>query len=146
MQRSFFYLVKANPPARDEFRSYFERGLVPENASARQIELLRGVSMWATERQARELLPVDFDRKGRARDMGYEIWDRNERTLVADFDDQEQALDFLRGMVRNLSAEAATRRIDSMQLLRLSDEGRSQTVVSEGVPLLALMFANVVAH
>jgi hypothetical protein len=78
--------------------------------------------------------------------MGYEIWDRNERTLVADFDDQEEALDFLRGMVRNLSAEAATHRIDSMQLLRLSDEGRTQTVVSEGVPLLGLMFATAVAQ
>lgn len=78
--------------------------------------------------------------------MGYEIWDRNERTLVADFDDQEQALEFLRDMVRDLTAEAATHWIDSMQLVRVSDEGRTQTVVSEGVPLLGLMFANAVAH
>ena len=62
MQRSFYYLVKANPPVRDEFRSYFERGLVPENATAHQIELLKGVSMWATERQARDLLPRMLER------------------------------------------------------------------------------------
>ena len=51
--RSFFYLVKTNPPTRDEFRSYFEKGLVPPDASGHQIELLKGVSMWATQEQAR---------------------------------------------------------------------------------------------
>jgi len=51
VQRSFFYLVKTNPPTRDDFRSYFERGRVPTRASARQIEILKGVSMWATEQQ-----------------------------------------------------------------------------------------------
>lgn len=55
MQRSFFYLVKTNPPTRDQFRSYYETGLVPANASERQIELLKGVSMWATEAQTRAL-------------------------------------------------------------------------------------------
>ena len=78
--------------------------------------------------------------------MGYEIWDRDERTLVADFDDQDQALDFLRHMVRDLSAEAATHKIDSLQLVRVTDDGRTQTVVSEGVPLLGLMFADAIAH
>ena len=53
--RSFFYLVKTNPPTRDEFRSYFEKGLVPPDASGHQIELLKGVSMWATQEQARAL-------------------------------------------------------------------------------------------
>jgi len=52
VQRSFFYLVKTNPPTRDEFRSYFERGRVRPRASARQIEILKGVSMWETEQQA----------------------------------------------------------------------------------------------
>jgi len=78
--------------------------------------------------------------------MGYEIWDRDERTLVADFDYQEQALAFLRDMVRDLTAEAATRWVDSMQLVRVSDEGRTQMVIAEGVPLLGLMFANAVAR
>jgi len=78
--------------------------------------------------------------------MGYEIWDRDERTLVADFDDQDQALDFLRHMVGHLSAEAATRKIDSLQLMRVTDDGGTQIVVSEGVPLLGLMFADAIAH
>lgn len=78
--------------------------------------------------------------------MGYEIWDRDERALVADFDEEGQALDFLRDMVRDLSVEAATHKIDSLQLVRVTDDGRTQTVVSEGVPLLGLIFAAVVAH
>jgi hypothetical protein len=78
--------------------------------------------------------------------MGYEIWDRDERTLVADFDDQEHALAFLRDMVRDLTAEAATHTIDSLQLVRVIDDGRTQIVVSEGVPLLGLIFADAIAH
>lgn len=73
--------------------------------------------------------------------MGYEIWDRDAGALVADFDEQDQALAFLREMVRGLDAEATTRTIDPMQLVRVSDAGRTQEVVSEGVALLTLIFA-----
>ena len=73
--------------------------------------------------------------------MGYEIWDRDERALVADFDERDQALDFLRDMVRPLNAEEATRRLDPLQLVRVSDDGRTTEVVSAGVGLLNLIFA-----
>lgn len=53
--RSFFYLVKTNPPTRDEFRSYFDEVKVPPNASPHEIDVLKGVSMWETEIQARAL-------------------------------------------------------------------------------------------
>lgn len=73
--------------------------------------------------------------------MGYEIWDRDRAALVADFDDQEQALDFLRQVVEPLSAEAATRRLDPLQLVKVSNNGQTTEIVSAGVGLLTLIFA-----
>lgn len=78
--------------------------------------------------------------------MGYEIWDRDERALVADFDEQDQALDFLREMVRPLTVEAAARKLDRLQLVRVTDDGKVTQVVSAGVDLLVLIFAPAVAH
>ena len=78
--------------------------------------------------------------------MGYEIWDRDDRAMVADFDDQKQALDFLRELVRPLNGEAATRAIDPLQLVRVTNAGKTTEIVREGVELLTLIFAPAVAH
>lgn len=78
--------------------------------------------------------------------MGYEIWDRDERALVADFDEQDQALDFLREMVRPLNVEAAARKLDHLQLVRVTDDGSVTQVVSAGVDLLILILTPAVAH
>lgn len=78
--------------------------------------------------------------------MGYEIWDRDAAVLLADFDEEGQALAFLREMVAGLDAQETTRTIDRMQLVRVSDAGRRTEVVAEGVALLTRMFAPVLAH
>ena len=78
--------------------------------------------------------------------MGYEIWDRDERTLVADFDDRAAALHFLRDMVKDMTVESATHRVDSLQLVQVSDEGGTQTVLAEGVGLLGVMFSAVISR
>lgn len=72
--------------------------------------------------------------------MGYEIWDRYVPALVGDFDDEAEALDFLRTTVRSLSAENAARRLDRFQLVRVTNEGRTTEVVSAGVDLFSLIF------
>lgn len=53
--RSFFRLVETDPPTREQFLSYFDRGLTPPDAPPRQIDLHKGVSMFETEEQARKL-------------------------------------------------------------------------------------------
>jgi hypothetical protein len=73
--------------------------------------------------------------------MGYEIWDIISCALVADFDDQEQALGFLRRIVEPMSAEEATRWLKPLQLVRVTNEGRTTEIVREGVTLLDLIFA-----
>jgi hypothetical protein len=78
--------------------------------------------------------------------MGYEIWDRDDRALVADFASRDAALDYLRDIVRELKAEAVARELDPLQLLRVTDAGKTQEVVSEGVALLNLIFAPAIAH
>lgn len=78
--------------------------------------------------------------------MGYEIWDRDDAALVADFDDEDQALDYLRRMVRSLTAEAAARRLDRLQLVRVIDNGTTTQVIAAGVDLLPRIFAPVVTH
>lgn len=78
--------------------------------------------------------------------MGYEIWDRFERALVADFDREDQALDYLRAMVRPLNVEAAARQLDRYQLVRVTDDGNTTQVVSVGVALLARIFEPTVAR
>ena len=78
--------------------------------------------------------------------MGYEIWDRDHRTLLADFDEEGQALDYLREMVRAMNVETAARQLDRMQLVRVSNAGTTTEVISAGVDLLSLMFASAVTH
>lgn len=73
--------------------------------------------------------------------MGYEIWDRYERALVGDYDHEEQALDFLREMVRSLNVEAAARTLDRFQLVRVTNNGSTTTVVASGVDLMPRIFA-----
>lgn len=78
--------------------------------------------------------------------MGYEIWDRYERALIDDFDDQDGALDYLRELVRAMKVGDAVRELDRMQLVRVSDNGTITEVISVGVDLLSLIFAPSVAH
>ncbi len=78
--------------------------------------------------------------------MGYEIWDRDACALVADFDDLNGALDFLREMLRPMNVADATKAVDPLQLVRVTDEGRKTEVVHHGVDLLNLIFASPVAH
>lgn len=77
--------------------------------------------------------------------MGYEIWDRDAAALVADFDDESQALEYLRQRVGPLTAEAAVRAVDRLQLVRVTDDGRATLVVAAGVALLPRIFAPVSA-
>lgn len=51
--RSFFRLVETDPPTREQFLSYDERGLTPLGATPRQLHLYRGISVFETEEQAR---------------------------------------------------------------------------------------------
>jgi len=73
--------------------------------------------------------------------VGYEIWDRDVQALFADFDDEAQALEYLRTIVRSLNAEQAAQQLDRLQLVRVSNEGRTTEVVSSGVDLFSLIFA-----
>jgi len=73
--------------------------------------------------------------------MGYEIWDRYVQALVADFDDEAQAVAYLRTIVRSLNAEQAAQQLERLQLVRVSDEGGKTEVVCEGVELFSLIFA-----
>lgn len=73
--------------------------------------------------------------------MGYEIWDTRARALVADFDEKDEALDFLRDVVGPLNAEGITRRLEPLELVRISDDGQTTEVVGVGVDLLTLIFA-----
>ncbi len=78
--------------------------------------------------------------------MGYEIWDRYEGALVADFDDEGEALHFLREMVRALTVEVAARKLDRLQLVHVTDNGETTEVVSAGVELFGRTFAPAVAR
>lgn len=78
--------------------------------------------------------------------MGYEIWDRYERALINDFDTEDEALDYLRERIRPLAAEAAARWLNRLQLVHVSNQGDSTTVVSAGVELLTRIFALTPAH
>lgn len=52
---SFFRLIETEAPTREQFLSYFELGLTPPDASPREIDQHKGVSMFKTEEQARKL-------------------------------------------------------------------------------------------
>ena len=78
--------------------------------------------------------------------MGYEIWDRDACALVADFDDVDGALDFLREMLRTMNAADAAKAVDPLQLVRVTDDGRTTDVVKRGVVLLSLIFAPAIAR
>lgn len=51
--RSFFRLVETDPPTREQFLSYHDRGLTPPGSTPRQLHLYKGVSVFETEEQAR---------------------------------------------------------------------------------------------
>lgn len=78
--------------------------------------------------------------------MGYEIWDRYVGALIDDFDDQDAALNYLRELVRAMNVETAARQLDRMQLVRVSNAGKTTEVISAGVDLLRLIFGPAVAH
>lgn len=53
--RSLFRLAESDPPTREDFLSHFELGRTRPNASPRDIDLHKGVSMFETEGQALKL-------------------------------------------------------------------------------------------
>lgn len=78
--------------------------------------------------------------------MGYEIWDRYERALIDDFDDQDAALDYLRELVRTMKVGEAVQELDRMQLVRVSDNGTTTDVIAAGADLVGLIFRPAVAE
>jgi hypothetical protein len=78
--------------------------------------------------------------------MGYEIWDRYAGALINDFDAEDEALEYLRERVRPLTAEAAARWLDRLQLVHVFDDGTSTNVISAGVELLTRIFALTPTH
>lgn len=50
---TFYRLVATDPSTREDFVSYLELGVTPPGASARELHLAQGVSMFETEDQAR---------------------------------------------------------------------------------------------
>jgi hypothetical protein len=78
---------------------------------------------------------------------GFEIWDRFAARLLADFDSQEAAMDYLREMLAAVDAgrdakrpEDAVRTIHRMQLTCLTPDGTPNEVIAVGVELLRLMY------
>jgi hypothetical protein len=55
MARTYFRLVRSDPPTRGDFLSLLELGRGRPGASSGEIHLLRGVSMFEREDQARAL-------------------------------------------------------------------------------------------
>ncbi len=78
--------------------------------------------------------------------MGYEIWDRYERALIDDFDDQDAAFDYLRELVRTMKVGEAVQELDRMQLVRVSDNGTTTEVIAAGADLVGLIFRPAVAE
>jgi len=78
--------------------------------------------------------------------MGYEIWDRYERALIDDFDDQGAAFDYLRELVRTMKVGEAVQEVDRMQLVRVSDNGTTTEVIAAGADLVGLIFRPAVAE
>jgi hypothetical protein len=56
--RLFYRLVETDPPTREQFLPYHELGVTPPGASARELYLSKGVSMFETEEQARGAAPT----------------------------------------------------------------------------------------
>lgn len=69
-------------------------------------------------------------------ERGYEIWDRFERAFIRDFDTEEQARAFLHEMVRSLSFDAAATILDRFQLVEVTNNGNSTTVLFVGTALM----------
>ncbi len=78
--------------------------------------------------------------------MGYEVWDRYERALIDDFDDQDAAFDYLRELVRAMKVGEAVQELDRMQLVRVSDNGTTTEVIAAGADLVGLIFRPAVAE
>ena len=70
----------------------------------------------------------------------YQVWEREEQTLVAQFPSQEEAIEFLRGLIRPLELEGAVRRLDQLQLVRAGEESIPAEVIAEGGHLVGYLF------
>lgn len=67
--------------------------------------------------------------------MGFDLWDRFTGNLIADFDTEAEALEFVRAELR----AAGPGVVDRMALTRVTNKGHVTTVVAEGAGLLALV-------
>ena len=71
--------------------------------------------------------------------MGIQLWNRNTGNLIAEFNDQDHALAFVRAQVVGLDTRQAELEVDRMSLLRIGPDGRSASKVAEGHHVLELI-------
>jgi len=77
--------------------------------------------------------------------MGCQLWDRNTGNLIAEFDDQGQALAFVRGQVEGLDSRQAELEVERMSLLYIEADGRTVRKIAEGHGVLELIMAPAAA-
>jgi len=65
---------------------------------------------------------------------GYDLWDRLDGNSVADFDDLESAIDFVRRQIEGRGPES----IHRLALCEITDRGRRSEVLAEGDDLVVL--------
>lgn len=65
--------------------------------------------------------------------IGYDLWDRFDGNSVADFDDLESALEFVRQQIEGRGPESIRR----LALCEIADHGRQSNVLAEGDDLVA---------
>lgn len=63
---------------------------------------------------------------------GYELWDRLDGNSVADFDDLESAIDFVRRQIEGRGPES----IHRLALCEVTDQGRQSKLLAEGDDLV----------
>lgn len=77
--------------------------------------------------------------------MGFQLWDRNTGNLIAEFDDQGQALAFVRGQVEGLDSRQAELEVERMSLLYIETDSPTVRKVAEGHGVLELIVAPAAA-
>lgn len=74
--------------------------------------------------------------------MGFQLWDRNTGDLIAEFDDQETALAFVRAEVVDLDGRQAELEVERMSLLDIGADHTTARKVAEGHGVLELIMSS----
>lgn len=74
--------------------------------------------------------------------MGFQLWDRNTGNLIAEFDDQEKALAFVRAEVVDLDARQAELEVERMSLLYIEADRVTARKIAEGHGVLELIMSS----